>query len=86
MKKLIVLSVLFTGCFANDSLLDKQVEVKAVMQVDTENSHDLEGEVEMGLNKKISAQKIRDYFNTPKWKALTNKREERYAISKRRTR
>lgn len=41
MKKLIVLSVLFTGCFANDSLSDKQVEVKAVMQVDTENSHDL---------------------------------------------
>ena len=56
------------------------------LDVDVERNVEIEGEVEMGLNKKISAQKIRDYFNTPKWKALTNKREERYAISKRRTR
>ena len=32
----------------------------------------------MILNKKTPAQKIRDYFKTPKWKALTKKQEEKY--------
>ena len=29
--------------------------------------------------KKTPAQKIRDYFKQPRWAALTNKQEERYA-------
>ena len=28
--------------------------------------------------KKTTAQKIRDYFKQPKWRALTKKQEERY--------
>ena len=39
---------------------------------------EIEGEVAMGLDKKTSAQKIRDYFKMPKWRALTKKQEERY--------
>jgi hypothetical protein len=40
----------------------------------------------MVLNKKTPAQKIRDYFNTPRWKALTKKKDEQYGISKKGTR
>jgi len=28
--------------------------------------------------KKTPAQKIRDYFNTPKWRLLTKKQEKKY--------
>ena len=36
-----------------------------------------EEEVAVVLDKKTSAQKIRDYFKTSKWHALTKKQEER---------
>ena len=29
--------------------------------------------------KRTPAQKIRDYFNTPRWRKLKEKKEERYA-------
>ena len=32
----------------------------------------------MALGKKTPAQKIRDYFKRPKWRALTEKQEKRY--------
>ena len=41
------------------------------------NIGEIEGEVVVGLDKKTPAQKIRDYFKEPKWKALTEKQEER---------
>ena len=40
------------------------------------NNSEIEEEVAMALDK--AAQKIRDYFKTPKWRALTKKKEERY--------
>ena len=36
-----------------------------------------EEEVAVALDKKTSAQKIRDYFKTTKWHALTKKQQER---------
>ena len=32
----------------------------------------------MGLDKKTAAQKIRDYFKRPKWRALAKKQEKQY--------
>ena len=40
------------------------------------SNSEIEEEVAMGLDK--AAQKIRDYFKTPKWRALTKKQKERY--------
>jgi|TARA_R100000501_G_C2595046_1_gene93857 hypothetical protein len=37
-----------------------------------------EEEVAMVSGKKTPAQKIRNYFKTPRWKALTKKQERRY--------
>ena len=41
------------------------------------NIGEIEGGVAVVLDKKTSAQKIRDYFKTSKWHALTKKQEER---------
>ena len=43
-----------------------------------EKAKEVEGAVVIYLDKKTPAQKIRDYFKTPKWRALTKKQEERY--------
>jgi len=37
---------------------------------------EIEGEVAVDSDK--AAQKIRDYFKTPKWRALIKKQEEQY--------
>jgi hypothetical protein len=39
---------------------------------------EVEEEVVVAYDKKTPAQKIRDYFNTPKWRALTKKQKEKY--------